>query len=126
MLLDVSLPESTFYTWAFILIIAFIFLASYLDNRFKKQYQLKTAKDKEDLAKIISDYQLKEAELKEKATQWGLIELEKFKQTELEAQKKVITENSLAAARNVLAGWIAENEERIRKDVTSPREFGQF
>ena len=119
MLLDITLPESTVYTWVFIIVILLIIISNWFNNNYKKTYEQKTAIDKEELNKKIAEYQLNTAKLKEQATQWGLAELEKFKQNELEAQTKIINDNAIGAAKNVLARWMAENEDRIRKDAAN-------
>lgn len=129
MLLDIteiSFPESTFYSLIFIIVAAFLLAANYLDNRFKKKYEERAAKDKEELNKALADFKIKEnelgritAETKQKASEWGIAEFEKYKLTELENQRKIIAENEVANARNILYRWIAENEDRIRKDAAN-------
>lgn len=129
MLLDIteiSFPESTFYSLIFIIVAAFLLAANYLDNRFKKKYEEKAAKDKEELNKALANFKIKEnelgritAETKQKASEWGIAEFEKYKLTELENQRRIIAENSIANAKNILHQWIAENEDRIRKDAAN-------
>jgi len=137
MFLDITISESTLFAWGIILVIVIIYFLSDRLRKFKKEYEGKVITDKERYAKSESDLQLKEqalltkyaedkagidktiAETKQKATEWGMIEFEKFKQVELQNQIKIITENAINAAKNVLNQWIAENEERIRKDAAN-------
>jgi predicted Holliday junction resolvase-like endonuclease len=126
MLLDITVPQSTLVGWSVVAIILILIFIREFTIRTKKKYQdgekqfqqkeqeikAQYAQDKAVFEKTVAETQLK-------AKEWGMVEFEKFKQTELENARKIISENAIAAAKNLLAQWIAENEDRIRKDAAN-------
>jgi predicted Holliday junction resolvase-like endonuclease len=114
MLLDIIISDGWFWGLGVgVVILLLIFVGDI------KELKNKLLKSQTDYTEQKLIFEKKEAEYKLNMTVLATAEFEKFKETELEAQKKIITENTLAAARNVLAEWIAENEERIRKDAAN-------
>jgi predicted Holliday junction resolvase-like endonuclease len=114
MLLDIIISDGWFWGLGVgVVILLLIFVGDI------KELKNKLLKSQTDYTEQKLIFEKKEAEYKLNMNVLATAEFEKFKETELEAQKKIITENTLAAARNVLAEWIAENEERIRKDAAN-------
>lgn len=81
-----------------------------------KQYELLNQNQKLEFDKM-------NAEMKLQSQQQALQQFETFKNTELAAMKKVIEENALTSAVNLLQKWKVENEAKIRQDAAN-RSFG--
>lgn len=119
MLLDIAIPGGLLLLILFGVLLVIIWSFTRVSSLKEKNYELSKTNITQESA--IKEYQLKfqqkESEFRLQANQWALGELEKYKTTELEAAKKVIENNALESATNLLVRWKVENEETIRKDA---------
>lgn len=107
---------STPIQWALIFAIAFIsivLLNGYFQAiKYRRELEIK-------FSEVKTNFEKRELELQLNINSLAQIQFEKFKEIELEGQKKILNENAIREAKVALETWIYLNEQRIRKDAAN-------